>query len=132
MRVLEQAAKMATVPNRKLAFAGQGILSNLWGRMGIGLLLGYISPPTMIGFVGAEGIARMMATALAYGDRGVYRQFQAVLRASMTGNQKALAGVRPALVNLTKWAKENGFEKDIADAEAEAEKFTEQQTTPQE
>jgi hypothetical protein len=132
MRVLEQAAKIATRSNSDMAFSGSGLISNMPARVAIGIGLGYVSLPTAAAFIGAEVWARMMATALARGDKGAFMQMQAVLRASTTGNQKALAGVRPALVNLTKWAKENGFEKDIADAEAEAEKFTEQQTTPQE
>jgi hypothetical protein len=121
MRVLEQAAKVASTKNAALSYSGSGMISNLPARIAIGVTMGFVGPKALVLFAGAEVWARMMATALARGDKGAFMTMQAVLRASSVGDPKKMTALRPAVTKLTQWAVENGFGDEITTEEPTAE-----------
>lgn len=121
MRVLEEAAKIALTKNADLSYSGSGMISNVGARVIIGVALGFMGPKAVALFVTAEVWARMMATALARGDKGAFMTMQAVLRASTRAEGKAGSALRPAVTKLIQWAQDNGFGDEITTDEPQME-----------
>lgn len=110
MKILEEAAKVASRRNADLALTAGGYLGNLPQRASVGVALGFLSTGAAGALFTADLMAKVLATAATNADKGALRNARVVMRAIQAGDDKfTKPAMREAALKTIEFARANGI-----------------------
>jgi hypothetical protein len=110
MKVLEQAAQIATVPpaNRQSRFFGVPFSRAIGGGLGFSWVTGAISPVIAGLGLSAAGAMRLATTAFTHGDKGTLNLLSKVIRSNNAGTAASAKALETLLPQLAEAAEKYG------------------------